>query len=165
MEIQDNTTKQAYIQLLTDTLEKKKKILIWLMNVTEQQEEIFSSDPFDEAVFNQTISIKEEHLNTLAMLDEGFEKVYEGVRDELSANREKYIMEINMLKNLITDITDLSVKLQVLEKRNKTKIEHYFSQKRKGIRDSRMSSKTVSNYYKTMTKQHEAESVFYDKKK
>lgn len=165
MDIHDNTTKQAYIQLLIDTLEKKKKLLGWLMNVTKQQEEIMTSDVFDSDLFDQTINIKNEHLQNLTMLDEGFEKVYEGVRDELSVNKRKYEPEIKTLQGLITDITDLSVKLQALEKRNKTKMDYVLSKKRKEIRDTRLSSKTVTNYYKSMNQQHEVQSVFYDKKK
>ena len=165
MNNEDGTTKQAYIQLLIETLEKKKKILLWLMNVTEQQEEVIAADNFDDSLFQQTLSIKEEHLSTLLMLDEGFEKVYDGVKNELISKKEKYVEEITALKGLITDLTDLSVKLQVLEKRNKSKLEFLFSQKRKGIRDSRISSKTATNYYNTMAKQQESQSIFYDKKK
>jgi flagellar biosynthesis/type III secretory pathway chaperone len=165
MDIHDNTTKQAYIQLLIDTLEKKKKILNWLMNVTEQQDEIMTSDAFDGSLFDQTINIKGEHLQSLTMLDEGFEKIYEAVRDELSVNKSKYESEIKTLQVLITDITDLSVKLQALEKRNKAKMDFVLSKKRKEIRDTRLSSKTVANYYKTMNKQNEIQSIFYDKKK
>ena len=165
MEIEDNTTRQTYIQMLIETLEKKEQILIWLMNVTTQQEELISSDPFDQGLFEQTITIKDEHLGTLTGLDDGFEKIYNGVRTELLENKDKYVDEITALKSLIKAVTDLSVKLQALEQRNKAKLDFLFSQKRKGIKDSRISNKTATNYYKTMTKQHEVDSVFYDKKK
>lgn len=166
MDIQDNTTKQAYIQLLIDTLEKKKKTLAWLMSVTEQQEEIMSTENFDDNLFDQTISIKDEHIKTLTMLDEGFEKVYEGVKEELAAKKDKYATEIKTLQGLISDITDLSVKLQALEKRNRSKLEYVLSQKRKEIKDTRLSSKTVANYYKNIAQQNDIQSsVFYDKKK
>ncbi len=161
----ESITRRAYIQLLIDVLEKKKKLLIWLINVTEQQESIVATDPFDEQLFNETIRIKEEHLKSLIQLDEGFEKTYTGVKTELVIKKEKYESEISILKNLITEVTDLSIKLQALEKRNKQKIDFLFSGKRKNIRDSRISSKTAANYYKTMSKQHEIESQFYDKKK
>ncbi len=166
MDIQDNTTKQAYIQLLVDTLEKKKKILNMLMNVTEQQEEIMASETFDDSLFVETISIKTEHLQTLTMLDEGFEKVYEGIKEELSTNKSKYVAEIAAMQGLIKDITDSSVKLQALEKRNKAKVEFILSTKRKEIKETRISSKSVANYYKSMSQQTEAQSsIFYDKKK
>lgn len=166
MDIQDSTTKQAYIQMLIDTLEKKRKLLHWLTNVTEQQAEILNSESFDSSLFDQTISIKSEHLQNLTMLDQGFERIYEGVREELSVNKSRYMEEINVLQGLITDITDLSVKLQVLEKRNKSRMDFVLSKKRKEIRDTRLSSKTVASYYKNMTQQNDIpSSLFYDKKK
>jgi hypothetical protein len=165
MNREDDTARKAYIQLLIDTLEKKKKLLIWLMNVTEQQEAIAAAETFDEQLFNETIGIKEEHLKDLIRLDEGFEAIYSNVKDELIINKNDYKSQIVKLKELVSDVTDLSVKLQALEKRNKSKLDYLFSQKRKGIRDSRVSSKTAANYYKTMSKQHENQSLFYDKKK
>lgn len=165
MDIRDNTTKQAYVQLLVDTLEKKKKTLTLLMSVTEQQEEIMSSEHFEEDLFDQTISVKEEYIQTLNMLDEGFEKVYDGVKDELSSNKLQYEPQIRSLQALITELTDLTVKLQALEKRNKSKLEAVLSKKRREIKDTRLSNKTVANYYKNIAQQTDIQSsVFYDKK-
>lgn len=165
MDIRDNTTKQAYVQLLVDTLEKKKKTLALLMSVTEQQEEIMSSEHFEEDLFDQTISVKEEYIQTLNMLDEGFEKVYDGVKDELSSNKLQYEPQIRSLQALITELTDLTVKLQALEKRNKSKLEAVLSKKRREIKDTRLSNKTVANYYKNIAQQTDIQSsVFYDKK-
>ena len=164
MDSEGSASKLAYLQVLIDTLEKKKNILKLLMNVTKQQEELIEAEAFDESIFDQTISIKEGHLNTLNLLDDGFETVYEEVKNELLLHKIHYRKEITALQKLIKDITDYSVELQALEKRNKTKLDYVFSGKRKTIRDSRISSRTVSNYYKTMSKQHETPSVFYDKK-
>ncbi|MDF2511436.1 MAG: hypothetical protein K0S04_1302 [Herbinix sp.] len=165
MDIEGNNAGYTYIQLLTDTLDKKKKILIWLTNVTEQQETVIAADIFDEQLFNQTIEIKEGHLKNLTLLDEGFEKIYEGVKTELAINKLVYKDEISQLKALIVDITDLSVRLQAMEKRNRTKLEFILLQKRKDIRESRLSGKSVASYYKTMAKQQENPSLFYDKRK
>lgn len=166
MEIENHATRQAYIRLLADTQKKKLEILTQLMSLTEQQESLISSsDDFDEEEFLRIISLKEEQINALDKMDEGFQKVYDSVKEELITGKEKYEAEITTLKNLITDITDLSVKLQALEKRNKSRLEVYFSNSRKQIKNYRMNNKSVTNYYKTMTKQHEAQSFFYDKKK
>lgn len=165
MELDNYKAKQAYIQLLNETLGKKKELLICLTNLTEQQEEVIASDTFDEALFNETVSLKDNHIRTLNELDEGFEKLYESVKTELISNKHNYMEEIKALQELIADITDLSVKLQALEKRNKSKLEILFARKRKEIKTSRLSSKTAANYYKTMSKQQEVQSLFYDKKK
>ena len=164
MELENQTTKQAYIHMLTDTLRRKLTVLEGLMGLTEQQNEIISSDTFMEEEFLLTISLKEEQLEKLTQLDDGFEKLYESVKEELAQSKALYKAEILTLQELVSKITDYSVKLQVLEKRNKAKLDTLFARKRQEIRSSRMSSQTAANYYKTMVKQQEAQSFFYDKK-
>lgn len=165
MELENHRADQAYIQLLIETLAKKKEVLTFLKNLTQQQEDLISSENFEEAVFHETITLKEKHIQTLSELDDGFEKLYERVKAELMTNKVNYVTEIKALQQLITEITDLSVKLQALEKRNKSKLDLLLSRKRAKIKESRISGRTAVNYYKTMTQQQEVPSLFYDKKK
>jgi len=164
MELDNQSTRQTYVHLLIDTLWRKSEVLHDLMELTEQQDRILSAESFDDRCFTQSMDAKEEKIQLLTKLDDGFEKVYESIRLELIDNKEKYPSEINRLKKLITSITDCNVKIQAMESRNKVKLELILSRKRKDVKNSRMSSKTVSNYYKNMAKLHEGESFFYDKK-
>jgi len=165
MELENQAAKQAYIQLMSDALARKIQVLDQLQNLTEQQERVITTEPFDEALFLQTISIKEEHIKVLAQLDSGFEKLYTSVKEELVTGKSKYETSIINMQEQIKKITDLSVKLQALEKRNKAKMETMLIFKRKNIKSARVSNQTATNYYKTMSKQHENQSFFYDKKK
>lgn len=163
MEINDNN-KQIYIQLLIDSLSKKEKILDELMQITTFQQTIIDSEGFDEDEFLKTISLKEVLINNLAELDRGFELVYDRIRAELNENRGEYTTQITKLKELVTEVTDLSVKLQALEKRNRLKLETLIAHKRKNIKNARLSNETVANYYKSMSKSQSTQSYFYDKK-
>jgi hypothetical protein len=165
MELENHTAKQAYIQLLAETLKKKDDILNRLLELTKGQDEIISADPFNEDEFHQMITLKEEQILALTKLDTGFEQLYVSVKDELESGKEKYASEIAILKEYIIRITDLSVRLQTMEKRNKAKLEVLLATKRKNIKGARISNQTAANYYKTMAKQQEAQSYFYDKKK
>jgi len=165
MDIENHTTRQVYIQLLADVLKKKLEVLSRLVSLTEQQEKMITSDFFEDDQFLQTVTLKEEQLQNLSKLDTGFEQLYEGVKDELVVNKENYMTEIALLKEQILSVTDMSVKLQAMEKRNKSKLEFLFVKKRKDLKNSRISSQTATNYYKTMANQHEVQSFFYDKKK
>lgn len=164
MELNGNA-KQTYIQLLVDTLVKKHEVLSELMRITEKQQSIINNDSFDEDEFLKTISLKEEQINSLSELDRGFELIYDRSREELNENRKEYASQITSLKELVTAVTDLSVKLQALEKRNRTKLETLLTNKRKNIKNSRLSNETVTSYYKNMSSKPEAQSYFYDKKK
>jgi hypothetical protein len=135
------------------------------MDLTQEQESVIASDKFEEDEFLKLIEQKEEQLQSLNMLDTGFERIYESVKEELTLNKSKYQSEVIALKEYIGLITDLSVKTQALERRNKSKLEIVLAQKRKEIKNSRMSNQSVTNYYKTMAMQHEPQSYFYDKKK
>ncbi len=165
MELENQTTKQAYIQLLLDILKKKLAILSELMSLTIAQEEILKQEDFDENEFSNTIESKEEQLEELAKLDIGFEQIYDSVREELATQKVNYYHEIAQMQEYITSITDLNVKLMALEKRNKSRLELILSQKRKDIKKSRMSSQTVAKYYKSVANQSDVPSYFYDKKK
>lgn len=165
MELDNNIAKQTYIQLLADILMKKRDVLNQLLNLTETQEAIISSEDFQEEEFLNIISLKEEKIQALTKLDIGFEQIYENVKSELSSKGEKYAVEIAKLKEYIVAITDLSVKLQTLELRNKSKMEVVLATKRKNIKIARMSNQTAANYYKSMAQHTEEQSYFYDKKK
>lgn len=165
MELDSHRTKQTYIRLLIDTSNKKLDILRELMFLTEQQEKILNQELFEEDSFTQTIEQKEELINRLNELDNGFEQIYDSVKEEIKNNKYRYETEINALQEYISAITDLSVGLQALEQRNKARLEMVLIAKRKEIRSSKVSSQTASKYYKTMTKQNEVQSFFYDKKK
>jgi len=161
----NNNAKETYIQLLIDSLKKKRGILDELMMVTERQREIIDSENFREDEFLETISLKEGFIKELVDLDKGFEMVYERIREELNENRKDYIPQITALKELVTVVTDLSVKLQALEKSNKAKLETLMVNQRKKIKNLRLGNETVASYYKTMSNQSEGRSYFYDKKK
>lgn len=165
MDFDHSTAKQIYIQLLTEALNKKTKVLEQLLELTLQQEGTISSEPFEEELFLQSIHQKEELLKELDGLDQGFEQIYGRVKEELEHNRYIYRKEIAGLQEQILYITDLTVKIQATEKRNKSKLDLIFATKRKSIKNSKMSSQMATNYYKTMANQHEVPSIFYDKKK
>ena len=163
MELNDNA-KETYIQLLIDSLVKKQEVLNELMEITTRQQNIIDSESFEEDEFLKTISLKEEQIKSLEEMDRGFELVYDRIRENLSDNRKEYIPQITALKELVTIITDLSVRLQALEKRNKPKLEALLANKRKSIKNSRLSNETVTNYYKNMSNKPDTKSYFYDKK-
>ncbi|MBH1942469.1 hypothetical protein I5677_16325 [Mobilitalea sibirica] len=164
MGLENGVSKQAYIQLLTEALGKKIKVMEQLLDITSRQEGIIASEKFDEDLFMQTIASKDEQIQLLDKLDTGFEKIYNYVKNEFAENSKSYKDEITLLQNQIKILTDLNVKVQALEKRNKSKLELIFSGKHKEIRNVRLNSKTVSSYYKTIAGQNEGQSFFYDKK-
>lgn len=161
----DDNQKETYIALLEASLIKKSKILDQLILLTKQQEDLISQDTINESLFYQTIDKKEPLIQEILYLDKGFEEVFQRVKEEISVNRSFYHNKIIQLQELIKDITEKGINLQVLEKRNKAKLDAYLQAKRKKIKDFNVNSKSVSSYYNNMANQNKQESYFFDKKK
>lgn len=155
----------AYIHILIQSLSKKNSYLDRLIEITMLQEEYITAEPLDEERFEQTLSEKELIIDQLRLLDEGFEKVYDHVKDVLNSSKMQLKQEILQIKELIRQITEKSVGLQALEMKNKKKLEVYFSTKKKEIKEIKKNNQTASRYYKNSVNQYIDQSYFIDKKK
>lgn len=160
--IVDNKT---YIHILTDTLIKKNSMLDKLLRVTALQEEHMNESSPDMEKFEQALVEKEGYINQINQLDEGFEKIYAHIQEELTIRTIEHKEQIETLQDLIRQITDKSTKLQAAEIRNKKRMEVYFQDKKREIKNFKISNRTATNYYNSMRNQTIGESYFLDKKK
>ncbi|MDF2907668.1 MAG: hypothetical protein K0R34_2989 [Herbinix sp.] len=157
--------KNTYLSLLEDSLIKKSLILDQLVQLSEEQETVMNQETIDEDSFNDLFDKKDHLIQAILKLDDGFEQVFQRVKEELTGHPGSYQKEIVRLSELITEVTDKGVSLQAIELRNKAKLEMYLQRKRKGIKDSKLSMKSANNYYKNMANQNQQQSYFFDKKK
>ena len=153
------------IKILRDCMTRKENILNNLIDMTREQEAYLSGDEFDIDVFDGMIDAKNLMLDGLNSVDNGFENVYNRVRDELKSNPAPYADEIRDLKNCIREITSLSMQLQALEERNKNRLEQIFSNRRAEITGYKRASNHVSAYYQTMSGNVAGLNSIMDKKK
>lgn len=150
--------------IMVEALSKKIQILEQLMSYTEEQEALLENEEWSMEEFQQLLDKKGELIDTLNTMDQGFEQVYERIQEELNGKKEVYATEILLMQQHIKVITDLSVKLQELEYKNKEKIETQFSKKRNEIKNFRQSKDSVNKYYRVMSKTQIVDSAFLDKK-
>ena len=156
---------QNYVQILVEALQNKERILKELLEITKNQEYIATREAFSEEDFSKTLDSKDGLIQRLNQIDNGFEAAYQKVRAVVIQNKTEYRNELLELQNLIKRCTDLGVELEVLERRNKDKIESAFSLKRQSYKQVKTSQSVANNYYKTMAKTHNVGSYFVDKKK
>lgn len=156
---------KTYIQILVDTQVKKTELLKNLTKSSEEQESLLDGPDFDLDEFNKLVRQKDKDISKLNELDNGFEKLYKRVGEELQDNKYAYKDEIEKLKETITNIADLSIKLETKEKANKVRLETYLSNQRKEIKDFKKSKLTASNYKKSMSDQDIGQAHFFDTKK
>ncbi len=157
--------KDTYIALLEASLVKKSDALDHLILLSMEQEIKIGQETMDEDHFELIFQKKDEMIEIILKLDDGFEQIYQRVKEELHNHPGSYQKEIARLTGLISEVTDKGVTLQAIELRNKTNLELYLQRKRKGIRDSKMNMKSANNYYKNMANQNQQQSYFFDKKK
>ena len=72
-------------------------------------------------------------------MDNGFEKLYEKVREEMQTNKELYKDEILQMQGSIRALTEKSMEIQAQEARNKQLMEQKFTSVKKQVREIRSS--------------------------
>lgn len=161
-EVYSNT----YIKILLDSMKKKERIMQYLLGETKEQKQILLVEPFDIDNFEKSMERKELLIEQLNQLDDGFEIMYQRVKEELSKKREMYQTEIIELKKLIASVTDISIKIQALEQRNKRSMEQCLIKQKQEIKQVKISNQTATKYYNNMANQYQNnQSYFLDRKK
>lgn len=156
---------ENYLVLLEESLKRKLQVMAEIQDYNLRQQEIFQSGDVDMDQFDGYVAEKGALIDKLNSLDNGFEKLYARVGEELKGNREKYADQIRTLQGLVTKVTETSVTIQAQEARNKKLIEDYFRREKEGICMGRKSSKAAVDYYKNMSKSSVVMPLFMDSKK
>lgn len=154
-----------YMKVLEESLTKKAAVLQSLIEASKRQGLLADDEEFDMDAFEAVMNQKEALLEQLQELDRGFEQVYHGIEAEMKENKEQYRSDIVTIQQLIRTCTDLSVELQALEERNRTKLSVKFSSQQREIRQIKTSTKAASSYYKSMARGQAEDSIFMDQKK
>lgn len=155
----------TYLNVLQESLEKKIEALKSIEEIDNAQEEILRAGDFDMEAFDRTVDEKDSYISELNKLDEGFESLYEKIKEELLPNKGQYTAQIRRLQDLIGEITDRSVAIQAQESRNKKMVEQKFVKERKGLGKARISSRAAYGYYRNMSSSGGMNSRFMDEKK
>lgn len=141
-----------YLQMMIDSLKKKKGILIRIIELNEEQNQILSEETLNGDAFDDNMKAKGSCIDELDLLDEGFQSLYDRIKEELAGNKTKYSSEIAAMKQLIKEVTELGAKIEVQEAHNKVKIEAMFRRERQEHREAKRSASMAKSYYQNMSK-------------
>lgn len=156
---------QSGAQILLRSLEKKNELLDQMISLNSVQEGILKQEEFDMDAFDAAIDRQSACVEELDKLDQGFETVYDRVRDELMRNREQYRAEIARMQEQIQQITDKIVTLNAGNMRNKMLAENQFKKKQQAIGSGVSKNRAAVNYYNNMNNLNYVKPQFYDNKK
>lgn len=156
---------QSGAQILLQSLEKKVQLLDKMIQQNSVQEDILKQDDLDIDTFDEAINKQGEYIEELDRLDQGFETVYDRVRNELLQDKSRYRTEIARMQELIQKITDKIVTVNAGNMRNKVLAENQFRKKRVSIGTGASKNKAARNYYNSMNNLNYVSPQFYDSKK
>lgn len=155
---------KEYLDALEQSLNKKLTLLKQIMEKSREQGELLKTEDLTPEELDDNINEKAALIEELELLDNGFDRVYENIRKEIDANRNRYKEEIRRLQELIRQVTALGTQIQTEEARNKEQAVKKFATIRKQIKESRASAQAVNKYYQSMMKLNYVDPQFMDDK-
>ena len=157
--------KNKYVNVLIDSLQQKQTVLGEILQLNQEQGKLVKQEAFDIELFDRLVAEKSIRIEKLELLDAGFEMIYDKTKNDLVQDREQYKDEIGEMQDLIARITDLSMKIQASEERNKVKIEMYFKNTHTTYQQARATTKAASAYYTAMSRLNTVDPQLLDQKK
>ena len=160
--------KNSYVNLLIESLEDKIEVLDEIIKTDAEQERILKASEVDLDELRDNQEKIGELASRLDKLNDGFESVYSKVRTELRDHTDQYRDEIKKMQELITLITDKTVRIEAEQSRNKASAGRFFKDKRKELSDRKSAVRKINLYANQMHSiipKGQAEAAFLDKKK
>ena len=154
-----------YVSMLRESLQKKVSLLRDIIVRNEEQRDILRDENASPDEFQANIDAKDELVQQIVALDEGFDSIFKKVENELTANKALYADEIRRMQGLIKEITDLSERVRSQERSNSDLARAKFSNIKTRVKKARQGQKAVNNYYQSMMNTSYYDPQFYDSKK
>ncbi len=155
---------ENYLNILKDSLGQKTVILDEILMLDEEQEKLLKQEKLDLEAFDGIVDQKDTLAEKLTRLDDGFETLYDRIKDQLQDNKETYRSQIAAVQKLITEVTEKTVSIQTKEARNKELLAKQISGLRQELNQNRRSSKAAYDYYLNMNNAGMARPQFMDQK-
>lgn len=155
----------ASLDMLEESLLKKIEVMKKIEEENEKQKNLLSNpDEVDEVAFDKILDDKGELIDQLLKLDDGFQTLFDRVKEEVGQNKDSFKEQIKRMQELIQEITGRSASIEATEYRNKKLAEEYFSAARQKMNFSRQTSAAAFNYYRTMNNFKDIPPQFLDNK-
>ncbi len=155
----------TYLDMLQDSLKKKLDILNEIIAYQREEMDMLKEESMDMEVFDKSIDKKVALAEGIDKLDDGFEQVYDRIREEMIGHKEKYAVQIRAMQDMIAEITEKNASIQAEESRIKLAVDNYVRRESAALRQKRDNGKAARSYYNNMKKLNYVDSQFMDKKK
>ena len=110
----------ASLDMLEESLVKKIEIMKKIENENARQKEILlNSEDVNLEAFDKTLDIKGEYIDELEKLDDGFQSLFDRVKQEVGDNKKTYADQIKRMQELIHEIMDRSASIEAADRQKK----------------------------------------------
>ncbi len=154
-----------YITIMIESLEKKTDVLGHSIELNRQQKLMLQDPNLLPEDFEKNMDYKSQLVDQLNLLDNGFEKLFQRVRETLQENKQQYAVQIEKMQTLIKAITEQTNTIQTQEIRNREEASRKFADVRDQVKGVRNSQKVVHQYYQNMMRQKSYAAQVIDNKK
>lgn len=152
-----------YLKILSESLDEKIRLLSEIeLKSNEQSNMIENKATFED--IDKNMDEKAELIEKINKMDEGFQALYDNLREELKNKQGEHASEIDIMKKKISDVMRLSSSIQAVEARNKMAMETRFASAHKNNSKRLVSVSAVNDYYKMANKLNAVPPQFMDKK-
>ncbi len=156
---------QSYLDMMEDSLKRKVQLLNEILGENEIQRQVLANpEDVEEKAFDEAVERKGQLIDQMEELNQGFQSLFDKVKQEIGEHKELYKVQIQRMQKLITEITELSTKVQAGEQRNKNLADAYFSAARSQYKQGQRSASAAINYYATMKNFNNIPPQYYDSK-
>ena len=155
---------KQYLSVLIDSLKKKNVLLDDVHRISKQQNELLQQSTVDFEHYDQSVDEKDKFVQQLVKIEDGFELIYDKIKDELPQRKEEFKEEVQQLQEYIALIMEKSMTIQALENRNQQMVQQALQEERKRLGEGRRSSKVAMDYYQSVNKNTVSPPQFMDEK-
>lgn len=155
---------QSYLEIMLQSLEKKENVLDNIIELNKEQRIALENPELSPNEFDAIVEAKGHLIEQLDLLDSGFEKLFERVKEELNGHKDEHASEIRAMQEHIRNITDKSVEIQAQESRNKDLMTKKFTMIKEQAKTFRTSNKVANQYKQNMDKLNFVAPQFMDNK-
>lgn len=153
-----------YLKILDESLDKKLALLKEIEDLSLSQSVMIEDGATFEDI-DANMDDKAVLIARINKLDEGFQAMYDNIKENLEAQKEEYKDEIEVIKKKISEVMSCSTQIQAIEARNKAAMEQRFAKAHKDIRSRTVHASQVQDYYKVANRLNAITPQFMDKKK
>lgn len=152
------------LKVLEESLNKKAAILEKLHELGDKQSELLTDPSMSMEDFDKYMDEQDVLVGRLVELDEGFDALYESLKESMPDDKIPYMQQITRIQELVGKLMSQTELLSKKEAANKEKLTEYFNRERKTFGVGRRSSKAALDYYKSMSGSNVTPSYFMDQK-